>query len=40
MYWTETVPQWAWILIFWALFLSLSMLGVLAYGEVEFWLSL
>jgi len=40
MYWTETVPQWAWILIFWVLFLSLSMLGVLAYGEVEFWLSL
>lgn len=40
MYWTDVVPQWAWILIFWALFLSLSMLGVLAYGEVEFWLSL
>jgi hypothetical protein len=34
------VPQWAWILIFWVLFLSLSMLGVLAYGEVEFWLAL
>lgn len=40
MYWTDVVPQWGWILIFWALFLSLSMLGVLAYGEVEFWLSL
>jgi yeast amino acid transporter len=40
MYWTDTVPQWAWIIIFWALFISLSMLGVLAYGEVEFWLSL
>ncbi|KAF2089575.1 amino acid permease [Saccharata proteae CBS 121410] len=40
MYWTETVPQWAWILIFWFIFISLSMLGVLAYGEVEFWLSL
>lgn len=40
MYWTDVVPQWAWILIFWAIFLSLSMLGVLAYGEVEFWLSL
>lgn len=26
--------------MFWVLFLSLSMLGVLAYGEVEFWLSL
>ena len=40
MYWTDTVPQWAWILIFWFVFLSLSMLGVLAYGEVEFWLAL
>ena len=40
MYWTDVVPQWAWILIFWVLFGSLSMLGVLTYGEVEFWLSL
>jgi amino acid transporter len=40
MYWTDVVPQWGWILIFWALFISLSLLGVLAYGEVEFWLSL
>ncbi|KAF2795190.1 amino acid permease [Melanomma pulvis-pyrius CBS 109.77] len=40
MYWTDDVPQWAWIIIFWVIFLSLSMLGVLAYGEVEFWLSL
>jgi amino acid transporter len=40
MYWTDTVPQWAWIIIFWVIFISLSMLGVLAYGEVEFWLSL
>ncbi|KAI4121413.1 MAG: hypothetical protein LQ347_006867 [Umbilicaria vellea] len=39
-YWTDVVPQWGWILIFWFLFLGLSMLGVLAYGEVEFWLSL
>ncbi|KAF2810352.1 amino acid permease [Mytilinidion resinicola] len=40
MYWTEVVPQWAWILIFWLIFLSFSALGVLAYGELEFWLSL
>ncbi|KAL4890599.1 amino acid permease-domain-containing protein [Aspergillus ambiguus] len=39
-YWTEAVPQWGWILIFWFLFLTLSNLGVLAYGEMEFWLSL
>ena len=40
MYWTDAVPQWGWILIFWALFLAISMLGVLTFGEVEFWLSL
>lgn len=33
MYWTDVVPQWAWILIFWFVFISLSMLGVLAYGK-------
>ncbi|KAF2652993.1 amino acid permease [Lophiostoma macrostomum CBS 122681] len=36
----NAISLWAWIIIFWALFISLSMLGVLAYGEVEFWLSL
>lgn len=39
-YWTKAVPQWGWILIFWFLFLALSNLGILAYGEMEFWLSL
>lgn len=34
------MPQWGWILIFWTLFLALSNLGVLAYGELEFWLSM
>lgn len=34
------MPQWGWILIFWFLFLGLSNLGILAYGELEFWLSL
>lgn len=38
-YWSDTVPNWAWILIFWFLFLALSMLGVLTFGEVEFWLA-
>ncbi|KAI9375534.1 amino acid permease/ SLC12A domain-containing protein [Aspergillus egyptiacus] len=40
MFWTDAVPQWAWILIFWFLFLGLSNLGVREYGEMEFWLSL
>ncbi|KAM5485565.1 hypothetical protein McanCB56680_001866 [Microsporum canis] len=39
-YWTDVVPQWAWILMFWVIFLALSNLGVLTYGEVEFWLAL
>ncbi|EEH43865.2 uncharacterized protein PADG_00154 [Paracoccidioides brasiliensis Pb18] len=38
-FWTDVVPQWAWISIFWVIFLAMSNLGVLAYGEVEFWLS-
>ncbi|KAL4949323.1 amino acid permease/ SLC12A domain-containing protein [Aspergillus filifer] len=40
MYWTDAVPQWAWILIFWFLFLGLANFGVREYGEIEFWLSL
>ncbi|KAK2733579.1 hypothetical protein FQN57_002078 [Myotisia sp. PD_48] len=39
-YWTDVVPQWAWILIYWVIFLAMSNLGILAYGEVEFWLAL
>ncbi|KAL1983279.1 hypothetical protein VTN96DRAFT_301 [Rasamsonia emersonii] len=39
-YWTQAVPLWGWMLIFWVVFLGISNLGVLAYGEVEFWLSL
>ncbi|KAL8706513.1 MAG: hypothetical protein Q9201_000445 [Fulgogasparrea decipioides] len=39
-YWTPVVPQWGWILIFWFVFIAISMAGILAYGEIEFWLSL
>ncbi|SJX65089.1 probable AGP3-Protein of the amino-acid permease family [Sporisorium reilianum f. sp. reilianum] len=40
-YWdgARVVPSGAWIAIFWVLFMGLSMLGVLAYGEVEFVLA-
>lgn len=40
-YWdgARVVPTGAWIAIFWVLFMGLSMLGVLAYGEVEFALA-
>jgi amino acid transporter len=40
MYWTQVVPQWAWILFWWFFFLAFSLVGVLIYGEIEFWLSL
>lgn len=40
MYWTDVVPQWAWIILCWFSFLVLSLVGVLVYGEIEFWLSL
>lgn len=40
-YWpgAQVVPSGAWIAIFWVLFMGLSFLGVLAYGEVEFVLA-
>lgn len=40
MYWTQVIPQWAWIVLWWFLFLGLSLVGVVVYGEIEFWLSL
>ena len=40
MYWTQVIPQWAWIILWWFFFLALSLFGVLIYGEIEFWLSL
>ncbi len=27
MYWTQVVPQWAWIILWWFLFLALSLVG-------------
>ena len=39
MYWTDAVPQWGWIILFWFILLGLSNVGILAYGEIEFWLS-
>lgn len=38
-YWvpTTTVPIWAWYLIFWALFSTITTLGVGFYGEIEYF---
>lgn len=35
---TDVVPQWGWVLIFWAFFTVLSSFNVLWYGEIEYWL--
>jgi len=37
--WTDKVPGYGWILIAWSFFQCLALLGVVVYGEVEFWLS-
>ncbi len=39
-YWVreDTVSMWAWVLIFWAFFSVLTTLGVVAYGEIEYYL--
>ncbi|KAH0365124.1 amino acid permease-like protein, partial [Aureobasidium melanogenum] len=39
-YWQSDMPRWGWILVFWFVFLAFTFLGVWAFGEVEFWLSL
>lgn len=38
-YWTDKVPNYGWILIAWVFFMGTSLLGVLVYGEMEFWLA-
>ncbi|KAK6087041.1 amino acid permease [Seiridium cupressi] len=38
-FWTDKLPNYAWILICWVAFMCTSLLGVLVYGEMEFWLA-
>ncbi|KAK5172115.1 uncharacterized protein LTR77_003753 [Saxophila tyrrhenica] len=38
-YWTDKVPAYAWILLFWAFYQVIGLLGIIVYGEVEFWLA-
>ncbi|KAH8895605.1 hypothetical protein GQ53DRAFT_744153 [Thozetella sp. PMI_491] len=38
-FWTDKLPSYAWILICWVFFTGTSLLGVLVYGEMEFWLA-
>ncbi|KAI8959341.1 amino acid permease/ SLC12A domain-containing protein [Daldinia sp. FL1419] len=37
--WTDKVPSYAWMLIFWVGFQFTSLLGIVVYGEMEFWLA-
>ncbi|KAI1343112.1 amino acid permease [Xylariaceae sp. FL0016] len=37
--WTTAVPGYAWILLFWAGFQCTSLLGIVFYGEMEFYLA-
>ncbi|CZR59981.1 related to amino acid transporters [Phialocephala subalpina] len=39
-YWVpeEKMPMWAWVLIFWGFFSVLSTLGIVVYGELEYYL--
>ncbi|EPE09347.1 amino acid permease [Ophiostoma piceae UAMH 11346] len=38
-FWTDKLPNYAWILICWVFFMCTSLLGVVFYGEMEFWLA-
>ncbi|KAI1118301.1 amino acid permease/ SLC12A domain-containing protein [Nemania sp. NC0429] len=38
-FWATPIPSYGWILLFWALFQSTSLLGIVVYGEMEFWLA-
>ncbi|OTB09473.1 hypothetical protein M426DRAFT_316024 [Hypoxylon sp. CI-4A] len=37
--WTDAVPSYGWVLIFWVGFQCTSLLGIVVYGEMEFWLA-
>ncbi|KAH7127901.1 amino acid permease/ SLC12A domain-containing protein [Dactylonectria estremocensis] len=38
-FWTDKIPNYGWILMCWVFFMGTSLLGVLVYGEMEFWLA-
>jgi amino acid transporter len=37
--WDTHVPSYGWILLAWGFFRCTSLLGVVIYGEMEFWLA-
>ena len=38
-YWTQDVPTYGWILIWWAFYQTTTLLGVVVWGEMEFYLA-
>jgi amino acid transporter len=38
-YWTDSVPSYGWILVWWAFYQFTSLLGVVVWGEMEFYLA-
>lgn len=36
-YWTDAVPSYAWVLVWWAFYQVTSLLGVVVWGEMEFY---
>ncbi|GAV26624.1 hypothetical protein PMKS-000078 [Pichia membranifaciens] len=39
MYWTDKVPVWGWILIFFVIITAANFVPVKYYGEIEFWIA-
>ncbi|ODQ63775.1 hypothetical protein NADFUDRAFT_84363 [Nadsonia fulvescens var. elongata DSM 6958] len=39
-FWSDKVPIWGYFLLFWFFFLGFQLLGVVAFGEAEFWIAL
>ncbi|KAH7029219.1 amino acid permease/ SLC12A domain-containing protein [Microdochium trichocladiopsis] len=40
VFWTDKIPVWGWFLILWSIFTGFQLLGIVAFGEAEFWLAL
>ncbi len=39
-YWTDAVPNWAWMLIFYVFLTAINFFPVRYYGEIEYWVAL
>ena len=39
-YWTDKVPLYGWVLMWWAFYQFTTLLGIVVWGEMEFWFAL